>query len=329
MILITGGAGYIGSHCVIEFLKNNLDAVVFDNFSKGHSKIIDKIKSKYDINFFKGDLRNKNDIDLIFKKYDIEAVVHFAGFSEVSASTVQPKMFYENNVLGTLNLLNSMVENKVLNIIFSSSAAVYGEAKYVPMDENHQLMPKNPYGKTKLIIENILDDYEIAYNLKSVKLRYFNVIGANYKENIGEWHDIETHLVPNILKSSLIDDYVFNIFGDDYETKDGTCIRDYVDVQDLVHAHYLAYKYLIKSNKSDIFNLGSGKEYSVKDVYNCVCKVLGYKIPFKINARRKGDPAILIADSSKARKVLNWSNETSLIESISNAYEWEKILKTF
>ena len=329
MILITGGAGYIGSHCAVEFLKNDYEILIFDNFSKGHREIIENLKLKYNIVFVEGDLRNKADIDFVFKNYKIDAVIHFAAFSEVSNSVLKPDIYYENNVLGTLNLLNSMVENNVLSIIFSSSAAIYGEAKHIPINEQHSLKPINPYGKTKYIVEEMLEDYDRAYGLKSIKLRYFNVIGADYEENIGEWHDVETHLVPNILKSVLKKDFIFKIFGDDYKTDDGTCVRDYVDVRDLVYAHFLAYKYLKDYKKSDIFNLGSNKGYSVKEIYDTVCKVLNCKIPYEVVKRRNGDPQILLADSNKARNVLNWSTKKTLTESIQSAYEWGKILKNY
>ena len=329
MILVTGGAGYIGSHCAVEFLKNGHEILIFDDFSKGHREIIKNLKLKYNIVFVEGDLKNKADIDFVFKNYKIDTAIHFAAFSEVSNSILKPDIYYKNNILGTLNLLNSMVENNVLSIVFSSSAAVYGEAKYIPIDENHPLKPINPYGKTKYIIEEILEDYDRAYGLKSIKLRYFNVIGADYEENIGEWHDVETHLVPNILKSALKENFIFKIFGNDYKTNDGTCVRDYVDVRDLVYAHFLAYKYLKDYKKSDIFNLGSNKGYSVKEIYDTVCKALNYKIPYEVVKRRNGDPQVLLADSNKAKDVLNWSAKKTLMESIQSAYEWEKILMNY
>ena len=330
MILITGGAGYIGSHCVVEFAKNGLDVVIFDNFSTGHSKIVENIQSKYkNVIFQKGDLKNKSDIDLVFKQYKIDTVIHFAAYSQVAQSVIEPGMYYENNVLGTLNLLNSMVENNVLKIVFSSTAAVYGEPKYTPIDENHPKNPINPYGKTKLMIENIMDDYDKAYNLKSIRLRYFNVIGANYLENIGEWHDVETHLVPNILKSAMKSDLVFKIFGTDYPTSDGTCVRDYVDVEDLARAHKLAFEYLNRENKTNVFNLGTQNGSSVKEIYDKTVEVLGQEIPLEYVEKRQGDPAILLADATKAKTILNWISRNTLQKSIKNAYEWEKILKNF
>ena len=327
MILITGGAGYIGSHCAVEFLNNGFDVLIFDNFSVGHREIVENIQSDFkNLFFIEGDLKNKKDIDFVFKNHKIDAVIHFAAYSQVAQSVKDPKEYYENNVIGTINLLSSMVENNVLRIIFSSTAATYGEPKYVPIDENHPQSPINPYGRTKLMIENIMDDYDKAYGLKSIRLRYFNVIGANYKAKIGEWHNPETHLVPNILKSDIIPNYIFHVFGDDYPTKDGTCVRDYVDVEDLAVAHRLAYNYLAQNNKTDVFNLGSESGYSVKEIYDAVVQVLNKEIPIEYSKRREGDPAVLLAKSSKAKNILNWTPKKNLSESIKNAYEWEKIL---
>ena len=330
MILITGGAGYIGSHCSIEFLRNGFDVIVFDNFSLGHKKIIDNIMFNYpNIVLFQGDLRNKKDLDIVFRKYQIDAVVHLAAFSQVKQSILEPEVYYENNVLGTLNLLSSMVKNNVLKIIFSSSAAIYGEPCYIPVDETHPKNPINTYGKTKLVVENIMDDYDLAYGLKSIRLRYFNVLGANYKENIGEWHDVETHLLPNIIKSVLKSKFKFKIFGANYPTFDGTCIRDYIDVEDIAEAHRLAYNYLNKNNKTDVFNLGSQDGVSVKQMCNLVSKILDKKISIEYTSKRQGDCAILLADSSKAKKILNWKARNSISDSIYNAYQWEKILESF
>ena len=330
MILVTGGAGYIGSHCAVEFLNSGFDVIIFDNLSVGHLEIVKNMQTDFkNLFFIEGDLKNKKDIDFVFKNHKIDAVIHFAAYSQVAQSVINPSEYYENNVVGTINLLNSMVENNVLRIIFSSTAATYGEPKYVPIDENHPQSPINPYGRTKLMIENIMDDYDKAYGLKSIRLRYFNVIGANYKAKIGEWHNPETHLIPNILKSDIIPDYIFNIFGDDYPTKDGTCVRDYVDVEDLAVAHRLAYNYLVQNNKTDVFNLGSESGYSVKEIYDAVVQVLNKEIPVKYSKRREGDPAVLLAKSSKAKNILNWVPQKNLSESIRNAHEWEKILANF
>jgi len=330
MILITGAAGYIGSHTAMYFIEKGFDIAVFDNFSTGHREIVDILNKKAEacgqkFKFIQGDLKNKNEISQVFQNLKIDAVIHFAAFSQVAQSMKEPAKYYENNVVGTLNLLNSMVENNVLKIVFSSTAATYGEPEYTPIDENHPQNPINPYGKTKLMIEKIMDDYDLAYGLKSIRLRYFNVIGANYKENIGEWHDEETHLVPNILKSITDANKTFKIFGQDYPTQDGTCIRDYVDVEDLAKAHHLAYIYLKKNNKTDVFNLGTQNGSSVKEIFDISKNVLNKDIPVQIAPKREGDPAILLADSKKAKEILNWMPDKTTFESIKNAYEWEKI----
>lgn len=327
MILITGGAGYIGSHTTLEFLNSGYEVVVFDNLETGHLETIDILKKEGDLEFFKGDLKNQKDLDELFKKYNIEAVVHFAASSIVSESVKNPAKYYRNNVLGTLNLLDCMIKNNVKKIVFSSTCATYGEPKYVPLDENHPQNPINPYGQTKLMIEKIMDDYDRAYNLKSIRLRYFNVAGANSEAKIGEWHETETHLIPNILKSIFEKDKTFKIFGDDYNTPDGTCIRDYVNVEDLAKAHKYALLYLNKENKTDYFNIGTQEGDSVKKVFSICREILKKEIPLEIAPKREGDPAILYANSKKAKEILNWQGKKGLEDSIKSAYEWEKKLQ--
>lgn len=327
MILITGGAGYIGSHTTLEFLNSGYEVVVFDNLETGHLETIDILKKEGNLEFFKGDLKNQKDLDELFKKYNIEAVIHFAASSIVSESVKNPAKYYRNNVLGTLNLLDCMIKNNVKKIVFSSTCATYGEPKYVPLDENHPQNPINPYGQTKLMIEKIMDDYDRAYNLKSIRLRYFNVAGANSEAKIGEWHETETHLIPNILKSVFEKDKTFKIFGDDYNTPDGTCIRDYVNVEDLAKAHKYALLYLNKENKTDYFNIGTQEGDSVKKVFSICREILKKEIPLEIAPKREGDPAILYANSKKAKEILNWKGEKNLKDSIKSAYEWEKKLQ--
>ena len=327
MILITGGAGYIGSHTALEFLNSGYEVVVFDNLETGHLETIDILRKEGDLEFFKGDLKNQKDLDELFKKYNIEAVIHFAASSIVSESVKNPAKYYRNNVLGTLNLLDCMIKNNVKKIVFSSTCATYGEPKYVPLDENHPQNPINPYGQTKLMIEKIMDDYDRAYNLKSIRLRYFNVAGANSEAKIGEWHETETHLIPNILKSVFEKDKTFKIFGDDYNTPDGTCIRDYVNVEDLAKAHKYALLYLNKENKTDYFNIGTQEGDSVKKVFSICREILKKEIPLEIAPKREGDPAILYANSKKAKEILNWKGEKNLKDSIKSAYEWEKKLQ--
>ena len=274
-------------------------------------------------------MRNIEDIDKVFEKYEIDAVIHFAGFSLVEESVTNPAKYYRNNVYGTMNLLDSMIKHKVKKIVFSSTCATYGEPKYTPIDENHPQSPINPYGNSKLCIEMMLKDYDKAYDLKSIRLRYFNVAGCDEQTRVGEWHEPETHLIPNILKSTFGENKTFKIFGNDYKTPDGTCIRDYVNVEDLAQAHRLAYLYLEKENKSDVFNLGTEQGNSVKQVFDTCKQVLGKKIAVETVARRAGDPAKLYANANKAKSVLNWKPEKTLEDSIKSAYNWECNLDNF
>ncbi|MBQ9688838.1 UDP-glucose 4-epimerase GalE, partial [bacterium] len=231
--------------------------------------------------------------------------------------------YYRNNVFGTLNLLDTMVKHNCKKIVFSSTCATYGEPQYTPIDEQHAQNPINPYGATKLMVERIMQDYDAAYGLKSIRLRYFNVVGNDEKIRIGEWHEPETHLVPNILKSVLGDKKTFKIFGDDYNTPDGTCIRDYVNVEDLAQAHRLALDYLNRENKSDVFNIGTEQGDSVKKVFSVCEKVLEKEIPVEIVERRAGDPAELYANANKAKTILGWTPQRTIEDSIKTAYEWE------
>lgn len=331
MILVTGGAGYIGSHNVIALIDAGYDVVIFDNLELGHIETVEtlrEISSKGKVvDFIKGDLQNYEDIKNVFAKYQFEAVVHFAAYSQVAESVKNPQKYYFNNVYGTLNLLRAMLENNVKRIVFSSTAATYGEPVYVPIDENHPQSPINTYGKTKLMIENILDDYDSAYGLKSVRLRYFNVAGADSKNRVGEWHNPETHLIPNVLKSTFNGGNKFKMFGTDYDTKDGTCVRDYIDVEDLALAHILALKYLEKGGETNFFNLGTTDGNSVKEVFNICEEVTNKEIPVEICNRREGDPAVLVADNRKAKEILGWIPQKTLKNSISAAYEWESKLQ--
>ena len=228
-----------------------------------------------------------------------------------------------------MNLLDAMVKYNVKKIVFSSTCATYGEPKYIPIDESHPQMPINPYGNSKLCVEYMLKDYDVAYDLKSIRLRYFNVAGCDEHSRVGEWHEPETHLVPNILKSTFDNGKEFKIFGNDYDTIDGTCIRDYVNVEDLAEAHRLAYDYLLKNNKSDVFNLGTEQGNSVKQVFDACEKVLNKKINVKIVERRAGDPAKLYANANKAKQILKWAPKRTLEKSIQSAYDWECNLENF
>lgn len=325
MILVTGGAGYIGSHVVLRLLEeSNHEIVVFDSLENGHLSTIEKLKSVRDFSFVKGDLKNQNDLKNLFQNFDIDFVVHFAAYIRVEESVQDPRKYYSNNLVGTVNLLNEMIDRNVKKIVFSSTAAVYGEPKYVPIDENHSKCPINPYGKTKFMVEEILDDYDRAYGLKSIRLRYFNVAGADSENRIGESHDPETHLIPNILASATDQTKVFNLFGDDYDTRDGTCVRDYVNIEDLASAHVLAMKYLSENNQSDFFNIGTKNGNTVKEVFESCEKITSKKINLKINPRRDGDPESLVADNAKAEKILKWKPKKSLDDSIKTAYAWIK-----
>lgn len=327
MILVTGGAGYIGSHCVMALLENNNDVVIFDNLSTGHIETVQTLQKYGNVEFQQGDLTNFDDINSVFKNFNIEKVVHFAAFSQVGESVVNPQKYYINNVCGTINLLRAMLENNVKKIVFSSTAATYGEPVYIPIDEKHPQNPINPYGQSKLMIEKIMDDYNKAYGLKSVRLRYFNVAGADLKSRIGEWHDPETHLIPNILKSTFNNGKTFQMFGDDYDTKDGTCVRDYINVEDLAQAHLLALKYLDEGGETNFFNLGTNDGNTVKEVFAACEKVTQKDIPVEIKPRRAGDPASLVADNNKAKENLNWNPKHTLEESIQSAYTWEEKLQ--
>ena len=324
MILVTGGAGYIGSHTALKFLENNNDIIIFDSLENGHIEFIDFLKTRGNVTFVKGDLKNFDEINKLFDNYKIDTVLHFAGYIQVEESVQNPEKYYTNNIVGTLNLLKAMLSHEVKKIIFSSTCATYGEPQYTPLDEQHPQNPASPYGETKLIIEKILKDYDKAYGLKSIILRYFNVIGSEDNARIGEWHTPETHLVPNILKSSLEEGKEFKIYGDNYNTPDGTCIRDYVNVNDLAQAHLLAYKYLNRENKSDVFNIGTENGISVKEIFDICEKVIGKKIPVKIVEKRVGDVEKLYANPTKAKNILGWKPTHSLEIGIQTAYKWEK-----
>lgn len=327
MILVTGGAGYIGSHCVMTLLEKGFEVIIFDNLSTGHIETVQTLQNYGNLRFVQGDLLNQCDLKSLFEQNNIDAVIHFAAFSQVAESVKNPKKYYINNVVGTLNLLNAMLDHNVKNIVFSSTAATYGEPVYTPIDEKHPQNPINPYGQTKLTIEKIMDDYNKAYSLKSVRLRYFNVAGADSKSRIGEWHDPETHLIPNILKSTFSGGKTFQMFGDDYNTKDGTCVRDYINVEDLANAHLLALRYLENGGETNYFNLGTNEGNTVKEVFALCEKVTNREIPIEIKPRRQGDPAVLVADNKKAKEVLGWQPEKTLENSIQSAYDWEKILQ--
>jgi len=318
-ILITGGAGYIGSHTVKYFLDRTENVVVVDNLQSGHRQSVDVE------NFYQIDLRDKDALDKVFKTHNIEAVIHFAANSLVGESMEKPYEYYHNNVYGMMCLLDVMKENNVCKIVFSSTAATYGEPKNIPILEDFETSPTNTYGETKLAMEKMMRWFDQAYGTKYVSLRYFNAAGAHESGIIGEDHDPETHLIPLILQVPLGQREKIYMFGDDYPTEDGTCIRDYIHVMDLASAHYQALEYLRKDNPSDIFNLGNGNGYSVKEVIDAARKVTNHPISAEVKERRAGDPAVLIASSEKAKRILGWRPQfDSLQKIITDAWSWHK-----
>ena len=319
-ILVLGGAGYIGSHTVYALIDKGVDVVVIDNLETGHIEAVHEKARCY-----KGDIRDRAFVDSVLDKEKIDAVIHFAANSLVGESMVNPLKYYDNNVNGTKVLLQSMVAHGLDKIVFSSTAATYGEPEKVPILETDRTEPTNTYGETKLAMEKMFKWTDRAHGLKYVSLRYFNACGAHVSGKIGEAHSPETHLIPLILQVPLGQREYISIFGDDYDTSDGTCIRDYIHVTDLAQAHILAVDYLMKGNESNIFNLGNGVGFTVKEVIDTARKVTGHEIPAKIVERRAGDPARLIASSDKARQVLLWKPEhADLEEIISTAWNWHK-----
>jgi UDP-glucose 4-epimerase len=318
-ILVTGGAGYIGSHTVRYMLDQNEEVVVVDNLQSGHRE---SVKADH---FYQIDLRDKEHLDKVFEAHNIEAVIHFAANSLVGESMEKPYEYYHNNVYGMMCLLDVMKAHDVKKIVFSSTAAAYGEPKNIPILEEDDTHPTNTYGETKLAMEKMMKWFEQAYDTRFVSLRYFNAAGAYESGDIGEDHNPETHLIPLILQVPLGRREKIYMFGDDYPTEDGTCIRDYIHVMDLASAHYLALEYLRKENKSEILNLGNGNGYSVKNVIEVARKVTNHPIPAEVKERRAGDPAVLIASSNKARKVLGWEPQYDSIEKIiTDAWNWHK-----
>ncbi|GAB7388953.1 UDP-glucose 4-epimerase GalE [Bacillaceae bacterium] len=316
-VLITGGAGYIGSHTVAELLVQGEEVVVIDNLRQGHKAAV------LGGTFYEGDIRDGELLDRIFREHEIEAVIHFAAHSLVGESVQAPLRYYENNVIAAHALVKKMIEHGVKKIVFSSTAATYGEPQRTPIREEDPTLPTNPYGETKLAIERMLKWCEQAYGLQSVSLRYFNAAGAHPDAAIGEDHNPETHLIPLILQVALGRRDSIRIFGDDYETPDGTCIRDYVHVMDLANAHWLALEHLRKGGASAVYNLGNGQGFSVKEVIAAARQVTGRKIPAEVAPRRPGDPAVLIASAEKIKRELGWKPKYDRLETImETAWKW-------
>lgn len=318
-ILVTGGAGYIGSHTVKELMKYSTKAIVYDSLVKGHQEAVSGVP------LVVGDILDEQILDKAFKEFNIDAVIHFAAYSLVGESMADPQQYYHNNICGTLNLLKVMLKNKVNRIVFSSTAAVYGEPTEIPISEDSPKIPTNVYGKTKLMIENILEDYERAYGLKYISLRYFNAAGADESGEIGEDHTPETHLIPLVLQTALGKRDNIAVFGNDYPTPDGTCIRDYIHVTDLACAHVLALQALEQGSDSRVYNLGNGSGFSVKEVIETAEKVTGTRINTRRSSRRPGDPAVLVASSERIKKELGWKPRyPHLDQIITTAWKWHK-----
>jgi len=318
-VLVAGGAGYIGSHTVKELRKQGFEVVVFDNLSTGRREFVG------DAELVVGDLENKSDVMGLFRSREISAVLHFASLIQVGESYVHPHKYYTQNLSSSLNLLEAMLEAGVKRFIFSSSAAVYGIPRSIPITEEHPLDPFNPYGQTKFFVERILQDYDRAYGLKFISLRYFNAAGADPEGRLGECHDPETHLIPNILLALLGKKERLEIFGTDFPTPDGTAVRDYIHVTDLAGAHILALRKLLSEPRSDFINLGANKGYSVRDVVAKAEDITGRKVPIRELPRRKGDVPVLLASKDKAERLLGWRLSFSGLDSIlATAWNWHR-----
>ncbi len=316
-ILVVGGAGYIGSHTNLTLYESGYKTVVFDSLVHGHRDLVKCGE------FVMGDLNSEDDINAVFANYRIDTVIHFAAYAYVGESVMDPQKYYINNVSNTLNLLRTMMKHGVKKVVFSSTCAIYGIPEQVPIDEFAKTEPINPYGQGKLMVENILFDYSKAYGLKYVSLRYFNAAGADPQGRIGERHSPETHLIPLAIRAVVHPGSPLVIFGTDYETPDGTCVRDYIHVSDLAKAHVLALEHLANDGSSAVFNLGNSRGHSVLEVINSIEKVTGQKVNYRLADRRPGDPPILVGDSNKIAKELAWKPEYSSLDFIiSTAWNW-------
>lgn len=316
-ILVAGGAGYIGSHMVALLVKRGYEVIVADNLRTGHWQAVKGAKKLY-----VGDLRDNAFLEQVFSENDIDGVINFAAFSLVGESVTNPLKYYGNNVEGAVSLLSAMKAHGVDKMVFSSTAATYGEPEKQPIEEHDRTEPANPYGATKLAIENMLKWCDRAYGIRYAALRYFNAAGSDTETGIGEDHDPESHLIPLVMKTALGQRDHIGIFGEDYPTADGTCVRDYIHVNDLAEAHLLALEYLAGGGSSDVFNLGSGDGYSVKEIIETARRVTGREIKATVEPRRAGDPSVLIASNKKAAEVLGWKPVRGLEQIISDAWVW-------
>jgi UDP-glucose 4-epimerase len=321
-ILVTGGAGYIGSHAVLALQQAGYEVVILDNLVYGHRDLVETVLQA---KLIEGDTNDRPLLDRLFATYDIAAVMHFAAYAYVGESVSDPAKYYRNNVIGTLTLLEAMLAANLKKFVFSSTCATYGVPKVVPIPEDHPQVPINPYGATKLMVERILADFDVAHQFKSVCFRYFNAAGADPEGRLGEDHEPETHLIPLVLQAALGKRDSISVFGTDYPTPDGTCIRDYIHVTDLASAHVLGAEYLLKGGDSQLFNLGNGNGFSVKEVIETAQQVTGRKITVIEQNRRPGDPPALTGSSEKARTVLGWQPQyADLKEIIQHAWNWHQ-----
>ncbi|HEY9630759.1 MAG TPA: UDP-glucose 4-epimerase GalE [Coleofasciculaceae cyanobacterium] len=318
-ILVTGGAGYIGSHAVLALQQAEFNVVVLDNLVYGHRELIEALGAKLIV----GDTNDRPLLDDIFSKFNVAAVMHFAAYAYVGESVSDPAKYYRNNVQGTLTLLESMISAGVKQFVFSSTCATYGVPKTVPIPEEHPQNPINPYGASKLMVERILSDFDAAYGLKSVCFRYFNAAGADPEGRLGEDHNPETHLIPLVLLAALGKRDSVSVFGTDYPTPDGTCIRDYIHVTDLANAHVLGLQYLLNGGKSSTFNLGNGNGFSVREIIAAARQVTGREIQVLESDRRPGDPPSLVGSSDQARQTLGWQPQyADLHQILTHAWNW-------
>jgi len=321
-ILVTGGAGYIGSHAVLALQQAGYEVIVLDNLSYGHRELVEQVLK---VKLIVGDTSDRPLLDELFANHNIAAVMHFAAYIAVGESVVEPAKYYRNNVIGTLTLLEAMLNASINKFIFSSTCALYGEPKIVPIPEDHPFNPISPYATSKLMVEQMLSDFDVAYNLKSVRFRYFNAAGADPNGLLGEDHSPETHLIPLVLLTALGKRDSVSIFGTDYSTRDGTCIRDYIHVADLAQAHVLGLDYLLKGGESQVFNLGNGNGFSVREVIETAKQVTGKEIKIVESDRRPGDPPILVGSSDKARKIIDWNPKyPDVKEIITHAWQWHQ-----
>ncbi len=322
-ILVVGGAGYIGSHAVLALTEAGYEVVIFDNLEYGHRELVDRVLG---VELVVGDTRNPDALTQLFATHKIDAVMHFAAYIAVGESVTEPGMYYQNNVVGTLNLLEAMRSANVDKFVFSSTCAVYGVPQFTPLVEDHPFAPISPYAQSKLMVENILSDFDRAYGLRSVRFRYFNAAGADPSGKLGEDHSPETHLIPLVLLTAMGKREHISVYGTDYPTPDGTCIRDYVHVRDLAAAHVLGLKHLVSGGDSQAFNLGNGNGFSVREVIETAKRVTGKEIKVVYGERREGDPPILVGSSDQVRNFLGWHPEYPGLEDIiSHAWQWHQV----